>query len=545
MKNEKHLEYPDSSLYDFVASRAVGHEKDCVLEYCSRKITYREWRDAVTQCAKALTVMGVKKGDAVSVCLPNIPQAVILFYAINKIGAVVNMIHPLSAETEVAYYLSLAESQIIFVPDKLEEKINLADLPVKHIIYVSLEEYMPRQVKLRLRLSKGHKKEKIKSEQSWTYFMNLANKYDVEPEYHGTGSDTAVILYSGGTTGKSKGILLTNMNFNALALQSIEACGCLERGDHVLAVMPLFHGFGLGVCIHTTFVFGGVAILLPRYNPATFLKYIVKRKVNVVASVPTIYENLLMQDKYKIQDLSFVKCVISGGDSLSTSTKRTLDRILREHGSRATVRVGYGLTESATGCCLMPEGCTKLDSVGIPYADTYIKIIDPVTEEEMPTGKSGEIIVRGPSVMKGYLREKRETRLVLRRHADDEIWLHTGDLGYKDEEGYIYFRQRLKRMIVSNGYNIYPEVIENVINSCRDVLMCAVVGVPDKLRGERVKAFIVPKNLECNRVGLKMELLELCEKNVARYAIPKEFVFLDKLPLTVVGKIAYHKLIKL
>nr|WP_297936331.1 class I adenylate-forming enzyme family protein [uncultured Lachnoclostridium sp.] len=545
MKMEKHLEYPNSSLYDFVASRAVGHEKNYVLEYCSRKITYQEWSDAVTQCAKALTVMGVKKGEAVSVCLPNIPQAVILFYAINKIGAIVNMIHPLSAEAEISYYLSLSDSQIIFVSDKLEGKINLAGMPLKHIIFVSSEEYMPRQVKLRLRLSSGHKKEKMKSEQSWTYFMNLAHKCDVEPEYHGTGSDTAVILYSGGTTGKPKGILLTNMNFNALALQSIDACGCLERGDRVLAVMPLFHGFGLGVCIHTTFVLGGVAILLPRYNPETFLKNIVKQKVNVVASVPAIYENLLLQDKYKIQDLSFIKCIIAGGDSLSPSTKRKLDRILSEHGSRATVRVGYGLTESVTGCCLMPEGCTKFNSVGIPYADTYIKIINPVTEEEMPPGKSGEIVLRGPSVMKGYLGEKRETRLVLRRHADGEIWLHTGDLGYQDEEGYIYFRQRLKRMIVSNGYNIYPEMIENVINSCHDVFMCAVVGVPDKRRGERVKAFIVPKNLECNKTRLKLELLELCEKNIARYAIPKDFVFLEKLPLTVVGKIAYHKLITL
>lgn len=537
---QRHLEYPDCSMYDFLCSNAEKWMDKPALNYFSKLITYRQMIDETDRCAGALTSAGIKKGDKVSVCLPNIPQAVFLFYAINKIGAVANMIHPLSAENEIIHALSISESKMIIALDIAEKKISaiLDKTSVEKAVYVSVSESMPMYMKILFSLKQ--KKNKLsETSVSWKNFMK-------EPQYtescRGKGDECAVILYSGGTTGKPKGIELTNLNFNALAVQSTDACGCLEPGDRVLAVMPVFHGFGLGVCIHTVLNFGGTSVILPKFSGRNFHKLLFRYKPAVIAGVPAIYESFIRNKHFKNRDLSFLKCVISGGDSLSVNTKIKLDSLLKEHGCRSSVREGYGLTECVTGSCLIPENSEKRDSVGLPYADTYYKIVDSTTFEECSTGETGEIVLRGPTVMKGYLNEPEETAGVLRKHTDGNIWLHTGDLGWMDSEGYVYFRDRLKKMIVSSGYNIYPHNIENVINSHSEVLMCAVVGVPDEIKGQRVKAFVVPKNINGDNQKLKAELIELLKKETAAYALPKEIVFIESLPKTKVGKIAYHQL---
>ena len=246
---------------------------------------------------------------------------------------------------------------------------------------------------------------------------------------------------------------------------------------------------------------------------------------------------MLMNKDFDGKDMSFIKTVISGGDSLSASSKKKLNELLASHGSKARVREGYGLTECVTGCCLLPEDSDKLESVGLPYADTYFKIVD--TEgNELPAGETGEIILRGTTVMKGYYKAEEETADTLRMHEDGNIWLHTGDLGYMDKEGYVYFRQRLKRMIVSGGYNIYPQNIEEVINSHRDVVMCAVVGVEDKILGEKVRAYVLPKE-GVNEDMLRDELKEMLKKDIAVYALPRDIRFRESLPKTLVGKVDY------
>ena len=269
-----------------------------------------------------------------------------------------------------------------------------------------------------------------------------------------SGKKEAVILYSGGTSGYPKGIMLSNLNFNALALQSIEACGCLKEGYKVLSIMPIFHGFGLGICIHTVLNFGGCAIILPQFSAKTFHKLLKKYKPNVIAGVPTLYEALINNKKMQRMNLSYLKCVISGGDSLSVNLKKKLDKFLQEHGTDIQVREGYGLTECVTGSCLTPTNFYKEGSIGIPYPDTYYKIVKPGTDEEVLCNEDGEIVISGPSVMIGYLKAREETNKTIRKHNDGLMWLHTGDLGCMDEEGFVYFKQRIKRMIVSSGYNI-------------------------------------------------------------------------------------------
>lgn len=543
-KVKRHLDYPSCSIYDLLRKKARNYKDCCALDYYGKRISYRELISKINRCACALIESGVKSGDVISVCLPNIPQAVYLFYAINKIGATANMIHPMSAENEIIHYMSLTDSRIIFTVDLISEKIKSVSekLHLKQVITVSPADEMTVGLKALYLLKNSGKTSKKMSFTDWNTFISSASPKNKSQNHHGNCNECAAILYSGGTTGKPKGIMLSNLNFNALALQSIDACGCLQKGDRVLSVMPVFHGFGLGVCIHTVLMFGGTAIILPRFGVNNFHKLILKYKPNVIAGVPAIYEAILRNKNLEGKKLSFIKCVISGGDSLSPSTKKKLNKMLYEHGCKCTVREGYGLTECVTGSCLTPNGCTNTETVGLPYADTYYKIINSETEDEVDIGQTGEIILRGPTVMKGYFNEPEETAEALRKRSDGKVWLYTGDLGYIDSDGYIYFQQRIKRMIVSNGYNIYPQNLENVINSHSLVTMCAVVGVPDEIKGEVVKAFIVSMENSDNAL-LREEIMALLRENIAAYALPKEIVFLKELPKTLVGKIAYNDLI--
>ena len=541
---KRHLEYPDRSVYDHFRKCALEYGSLSAIDYYGRSISYREVLREVNRCACALIAAGVEKGDSISICLPNIPQAVYLFYAVSKIGAVANMIHPLSAEKEIIDYIELTESKYIFaidlISDKLERIVRKTDLQLA--VAVSPADEMSILYKAGYGLKSLASPKKKHGFKDWKTFMAGASPADRYFNEHTSADECAAILYSGGTTGKPKGIMLTNLNFNALALQSIDACGCLEKGDRVLSVMPVFHGFGLGVCIHTVFTFGGTAVMLPKFNIKEFDKLILKTTPNVIAGVPAIYEALLRSDSLEGKDLSFIKCVISGGDSLAANTRVKLNKMLSSHGCKCKVREGYGLTECVTGSCLTPEDCEDTATCGMPYADTFYKIIDPISGEELPDGETGEIILRGPTVMKGYYKEPDETAIALRKHSDGNIWLHTGDLGYKSEEGLIYFRQRLKRMIVSNGYNIYPQNIENVISLHKAVAMCAVVGIPDELRGQRVKAFVMLRS-GASEERTNKEIMALLRKNIASYAIPYEISFVESFPKTLVGKIAYNELI--
>lgn len=545
MASRRTLEYPDCSIYDFLYNNSKRYPDACAIDYFSSEMSYRSLLWEIDRCAAALKMLGVDKGDAVTVCLPNIPQAVIAFYAINKIGAIANMIHPLSAENEISHYLRLSESKIIIALDMVGSKIADAviNTPVEKVILASVKDYMPMLLRLAYTVSKVKKHNSEKRYLDWNGFMELAGKYTKDAYCHCSGSDCGVILYSGGTTGKPKGIMLSNLNFNALALQSIDGCGCLKEGDRVLSVMPVFHGFGLGVCIHTVLNFGGVAIILPQFKPKDFHKLIFKYRPNVIAGVPAIYEGLIHNKRLDGKDMSFIKCIISGGDSLPAPIKQKLNSVLLEHGCSAKVREGYGLTECVTGSCLAPENSTRYESVGLPYADTFYKIVDIKTGRELPEGEVGEIVLRGPTVMMRYLKEPEETAMVLKVHDDGFTWLHTGDAGYMDGDGYVYFKQRIKRMIISCGYNIYPQNIEAVIDSHEEVMTCAVVGVPDNIRGQKVKAFVVCRNQNVDKEWLRGSILKHCEKNIAKYAMPREIEFVDSLPKTLVGKIAYNELI--
>ena len=542
------LEYPNGAMYEEVYKAAKKKPDVSAYEFQGRKAKYRDLVRKIERTAASFTAIGIKTGDRVTICMPNIPQAVDSFYALNRIGAVPAMIHPLSAVEEIEFYLTETKSKAIVTLDIFYEKIRkaaeLADLPVT-IIVASIKDELPFPKNMLYPLTVKNKTaidRRTENTIKWAEFIREGKKLTQLPERNARFDDDAVILFSGGTTGKTKGILLTNMNINALALQTGAAAGFSLDGLRMLSVMPLFHGFGLGIGIHTPLIHGGTCILVPQFSVKTYADLIKKEKPNVLPGVPTLFEALLRTRGLQGFDMSFIRGMFCGGDSLSIELKRKVDAFLREHNASIQIREGYGTTECVTASCLTPYDYYKEGSIGVPFPDTYYKIVKPGTNEKLPPNHDGEICISGPSVMKGYLDNPEETAETLRNHGDGRIWLHTGDLGMMDEEGFIYFKQRLKRIIIVSGFNVYPSQVENAIDVHPDVMYSCAVGVPDEYKMHKVKAFVVLRSGVEPDDRIREEILENCRRKVFRYAVPYEIEFRDELPKTLVGKVAYRVL---
>ncbi len=542
-----HLEYFGGSMFEAVEKIAKEYPNNTAFKFMGKRTTYKELVERVKDCARSLKTIGVRENDKVTIALPNCPQAIYMFYAVNLVGAIGNMIHPLSAEKEIEFYLNDSESVTVITLDQFYNKFEAirANTKVVNIIIARIRDALSKPIMAGYMLTEGRKIKKIPADAPvimWNDFMRLGRACCWNYSVKRTGDDPAVILYSGGTTGTTKGILLTNLNFNALAAQIVATNLMFRPGDRMLAAMPLFHGFGLGVCIHSMLANGGQCVLVPRFTAQSYAKLITKEKCNFIAGVPTLYEALLRLDSMNKADLSALKGVFSGGDSLSPELKKKFDAFLKEHNATIRIREGYGTTECVTASCLTPVSDEREGSIGIPFPDTYYKIVKPDTEEEIPYGNEGEILIAGPTVMKEYTNHPAETAATLRKHADGLTWIYTGDLGIMDEDGFIYFRGRSKRMIISSGYNVYPAQLENIIDSHKFVHMSCVIGVPDSYKMQKVKAFVMLKPEIKPSEAVKKEILDYCRKNVAKYAMPYDIEFKEMLPKTLVGKVAYRVL---
>ncbi len=541
------IDYPDISMYDMIKNTAQKYPEYTAYDFMGRGASYKEFLQQIDICAKALKMQGVGDGDAVTVCLPNVPQAIIMFYAINKVGAIASMVHPLSAENEILFYLNESKSKLAITLTQFLSKFEAIQGKscVQKVIAAKIEEALPSVKGFFYKfIGNEPKVPDLNWVISWKDFMDMGEKCDDMIVCNRKGDDSAVILFSGGTTGTSKGILLTNLNFNALAMQTAAASQCLDAGDTMLSVMPVFHGFGLGVGIHTMLAYGGRCVLIPRIDVKEFANLFKKYKPNYMAGVPTLFEAMMRNEDMKNVDLSCLKGLFSGGDSLSIELKKKVDEFIKERGATIQVREGYGTTECVTASCLTPKDYYREGSIGIPFPDTYYKIVVPNTNDEAKVGEMGEICIAGPTLMKEYINNTKETLQTLREHDDGKTYLHTGDLGYIDEDGFIYFVQRLKRMIVTSGYNVYPSQIENVIDAHEAVLFSTVIGVKDDYRMQKVKAFIVLKPEFKPTDEIKKSIEEHCAKSIAKYALPREYEYRDSLPKTLVGKIAYRELEK-
>ena len=543
-----HLEYPDSSVYSFIEKGATRNPNKIAYDYFGYLTSYKDFIEQIHDCAKSLATLGVSENDIVTICMPNTPAAIITFYATNMVGAIANMIHPLSSEGEIKTYLKKAKSKVALVVDFNFEKFHKIrkDVGLKKIVICSVSVSMPLLTSIGYWFTNGRKIPGAPTSNEvfdWYDFINKGKGYKKGYMCYRKPEDIAAILYSGGTTGKSKGIELSNLNFNAIAIQTDNMLG-MSDNESVIAILPNFHGFGLGLCFHTIFYRTGKVVIVPRFTPKSFGDLIRKKRPTFVVGVPSLFESFAANPKLKNTDLSFIRFMVSGGDSLSTKLKKRVDEFLKQHNSTAIIREGYGLTECVAACAFSPMTNYKEGTVGLPYPDNVIKIVEINTTKELDIGLEGEICISGPTVMKGYFKDAKETKLVLKTHDDGKVWLHTGDIGKLDEDGYLTFVLRLKRMIITNGYNVYPNAIEKVIDTHPDVSSSTVVGIPDVKRGQKIKAFVVLKKGVVVTNELKESIKVLCQKNIAGYSLPREYEFKTNLPKTLVGKIAYRELEK-
>ena len=548
-KDKRTIDVPDISIYEYFEKSCFNILDEIALNYFGVKMTFRELLENIDLCSKSFRCYGVRSNDVVSICMPNTPEALISFYAANKIGAVVNMIHPLSSEEEIKDTLIKTNSVFLIAINISYDKIvNVLDKTnVYKTIIVSAKNYMPPILKFGYSIFQEKNINFPKSSEKylyWNEFLNRGKSYEHNCFNSKKSGDDAVYLHSGGTTGTPKNIVLTNGNFNAIVEQAKIVFPDLGVGDRLLGILPLFHCFGLIVSICAPLTLGSTIILVPQFDAKRFDKLIRKYEPSVLTGVPTLYEALITNPYMINVDLSSTKYVVCGGDSLSPERNKAVNDFLESHNCKCSVTQGYGMTETSGPASFGYKDSAKLGSVGIPLPGNVFKIFDINTYEEMEANGIGEICISGPSVMSRYLDNEEETNNMIRVHDDGIRWVHTGDLGYMDKDGVIFFVQRLKRMLIVSGYNVYPAHIEQILLEHPKIKDCGVIGVPHPYKVQVPKAYIVlKKGVEYDRNVIK-EIKDYCNKKLAKYMIPKDFVIREELPKTLVGKVNYKELEK-
>lgn len=543
-KLPKDIHYFEGGMYDAVYEASQKWPHNTALEYYNTQITYKELIKKINKTACALKSLGIEKGDRVTICMPNTPEAVYMFYAINEVGAVANMIHPLSSEKEIEGYLNRSQSKAMLCIDVAYPRVEgiLKNTSIEHLIVVPATKSMELFIKIIYWLTKGRKNH-IKRNQTtmlWNQFIMRANSFIGDPHTDVNANDLAVILYSGGTTGKPKGVMLSNLNFNAQALESKYYGPEILKTEHAfLTFLPNFHAFGLGICTHIPLYHGMRVVLIPQFNAKKLKTYVRKYHFNVLCGVPAVFESLT-KINFGPRELKHIKSVISGGDAMSLPQKQKINDYLVAHGCKTEVRVGYGLTEASGVVAFSPVGIVEADIIGYALPDCSFLIWDLKNNREAEQGQDGEILISGPTIMQGYLDDESETKKVFTT-VKNKQFLRTGDIGFIDKKGLLHFKTRLKRLIITNGYNVYPNNIEDVTMKCKMIQKCAVIGIPDKQRGEIVKVFIVPKG-EASPHAIKKELGHIYKQYLAKYESPREITFIEDLPKTKLGKVDFRAL---
>ena len=540
------LNYPDLSIYAMLKKNCELCPKSGILVFFGKKTTREEFLKKVDNMSRSFAHNGIRRGDTVIICLPNIPQAVITFYALNRLGAIPAPIHPLSASPEIESYVKLVSAKIAVTLDgffsRFSEIIESAGL--KKIIVCSLKSEMDIFTKIGFSLGQGRKIKQVPYSNKildWTKLEKEETAELLEPDPV-KADELALILFSGGTTALPKAVMLSNRNCNALAMQMYAAGGPLVLGDKMLSILPVFHGFGLAVGIHSFMIHSAVCILIPKFKATTIAGLVKKHKPNYMAGVPTLFDALAADKNFNKVPLNSFKGLFCGGDSLSPEIKNRFEAVLKKNGSNIPLREGYGLTESVTACCITPRSEYRDRTMGVPCPDVWMKVVKTGSQEECTPMEEGEICVSGPTVMLGYYNDSSATDEVLKKHNDGRLWLHTGDIGCMDKDGFFYFKQRAKRIIKTSGIAVYPSQIEDALNKHPAVRLSCVIGVPHESQGEVPKAFILLKDKHTANEELKTEIIESCKKQLISYSCPRSIEFIDEMPMTRVGKVAYREL---
>ena len=517
-------------------TRSVNQFPDkTALIFIDSRISYKQLDDRVNRFANALIDLGVKPGDKVAMLMPNMPQLVAATYGAWRAGAVVIMNNPLYTDKELEYQFNNSESSFLITLDLLGPRMIALKpkTPIKHIVVAHIRDHLRFPKKQLLPIVAKDKHRNIPPTPNVYEWMDVLKKYPAtNPNIPVDFESLASLQYTGGTTGVSKGVMLTHANLVKNVQQTLAFFPGFNRGENtLLGTLPFFHSFGLTTCMNISIWMGWTDVLIPRPEPEALLEAVHKYKVNFFPAVPTMYVGVLNHPKSSQYNLTSIKGCFSGAAPLPIE-------VIKEFESKTGSQIceGYGLSETSPVATTNPfGGVTKVGSVGLPVPDTDIKIVDLIDgQKEMPMGESGEIIIKGPQVTSGYYKMPEETAIAIR-----DGWLYTGDIGKMDEDGYFYIVDRKKDMIIAGGYNIYPREIDEVLFEHPKILEACAVGIPDPYRGETVKAFVVLKPGETMTAE---EVIKYCQEKLAKYKVPKMVEFMTSLPKSGVGKILRKEL---
>ena len=538
---------PALSAFEYVCQRSKNHLNDTALEYYGRKFTYADLIVNVKKTAAALRGAGVKKGNIITVVSIMTPEIIALFYAADMMGATLNLVDPRYSVEGIREYIEEVDSHLLVCLNVVYERCRQAAkrTNVEKVIVLSPADSLPPVMAVGYKLTTPDKNKYASNVIRWKQFIKGGEGQSTAAEPYDP-DHACVVVHTGGTTGSPKGVILTDDCFNGIALQFQAYPKLFHRGQKLMNVMPPFIAYGFACGIHLPLVLGFTVIIIPNLDPAKLGSLVLKHKPEHMFGVPTHYQQLASDPKLRDKDLSFIINYAAGGDSLSRGAEQTVNDFLAAHGARYPIAKGYGMTEVSSAATVAAGLDNKPGSVGIPMVNTVVAAFEPGTDQELPIGQRGELCISGPCLMKGYYNKPEETAILLRRHPDGRVWAHTGDMGYLDEDGFVYLDSRIKRMIIRHdGFKVFPSMIENVVSRHPAVHQCSVVGCADKdhTQGRLPFVYIVLKaDTTAKKKQVIRELERMCAEELPEYVQPVAYKFISSMPMTPVGKIDYRQL---
>ena len=538
---------PALSAFEYVCQRSKNHLNDTALEYYGRKFTYADLIVNVKKTAAALRGAGVKKGDIITVVSIMTPEIIALFYAADMMGATLNLVDPRYSVEGIREYIEEVDSHLLVCLNVVYERCRQAAkrTNVEKVIVLSPADSLPPVMAVGYKLTTPDKNKYASNVIRWKQFIKGGEGQSTAAEPYDP-DHACVVVHTGGTTGSPKGVMLTDDCFNGIALQFQAYPKLFHRGQKLMNVMPPFIAYGFACGIHLPLVLGFTVIIIPNLDPAKLGSLVLKHKPEHMFGVPTHYQQLASDPKLRDKDLSFIINYAAGGDSLSRGAEQTVNDFLAAHGARYPIAKGYGMTEVSSAATVAAGLDNKPGSVGIPMVNTVVAAFEPGTDQELPIGQRGELCISGPCLMKGYYNKPEETAILLRRHPDGRVWAHTGDMGYLDEDGFVFLDSRIKRMIIRHdGFKVFPSMIENVVSRHPAVHQCSVVGCADKdhTQGRLPFVYIVLKSdTTAKKKQVIRELERMCAEDLPEYVQPVAYKFISSMPMTPVGKVDYRQL---
>lgn len=538
---------PALSAFEYVCQRSKNHLNDTALEYYGRKFAYADLIVNVKKTAAALRGAGVKQGDIITVVSIMTPEIIALFYAADMMGATLNLVDPRYSVEGIREYIEEVDSHLLVCLNVVYERCRQAAkrTNVEKVIVLSPADSLPPVMAVGYKLTTPDKNKYASNVIRWKQFIKGGEGQSTAAEPYDP-DHACVVVHTGGTTGSPKGVMLTDDCFNGIALQFQAYPKLFHRGQKLMNIMPPFIAYGFACGIHLPLVLGFTVIIIPNLDPAKLGSLVLKHKPEHMFGVPTHYQQLASDPKLRDKDLSFIINYAAGGDSLSRGAEQTVNDFLAAHGARYPIAKGYGMTEVSSAATVAAGLDNKPGSVGIPMVNTVVAAFEPGTDQELPIGQRGELCISGPCLMKGYYNKPEETAILLRRHPDGRVWAHTGDMGYLDEDGFVFLDSRIKRMIIRHdGFKVFPSMIENVVSRHPAVHQCSVVGCADKdhTQGRLPFVYIVLKaDTTAKKKQVIRELERMCAEELPEYVQPVAYKFISSMPMTPVGKVDYRQL---